>query len=204
MCVLACPPKSQICGGTFLSRNFMGACAFCSATYADNLWILGHVVGLQLSQYVVLNLYYNNYALLSKFFYSLWLLQLFNSYYNCSTFHSSRRIFHIAHLQTVNSIERIIFNKFSDCILIFNDSLLTQEFGSVILHMFCQSNFFSSPDASAVAYAFYGQGTGPISLNKVDCVGNESAITDCKYTTYLSGCTHAGDAGVQCVPISGQ
>ena len=58
-------------------------------------------------------------------------------------------------------------------------------------------------DSKAVAYAFYGQGTGPISMTKVACTGNESAVTNCKYSTYLSGCTHAGDAGVQCVPLSG-
>lgn len=58
-------------------------------------------------------------------------------------------------------------------------------------------------DASAVAYAFYGQGTGPILMTKVACTGTESAIANCKYTTYLSGCTHGDDAGVQCVPLSG-
>ena len=57
--------------------------------------------------------------------------------------------------------------------------------------------------SKAVAYAFYGQGTGPIALNKVQCTGTEKTLTDCSYTTYLNGCTHGGDAGVQCVPKSG-
>ncbi|XP_035665849.1 uncharacterized protein LOC118409092 [Branchiostoma floridae] len=47
--------------------------------------------------------------------------------------------------------------------------------------------------------AYYGQGSGPIYLNNMDCAGTEMSLSDCPL---LSGgtdtCTHANDAGVEC------
>lgn len=49
--------------------------------------------------------------------------------------------------------------------------------------------------------AAYGQGAGVIWLNKVQCSGNESAISDCEHDGWrLSDCGHWEDASVRCVP----
>ena len=51
---------------------------------------------------------------------------------------------------------------------------------------------------SARSNAFYGKGVGIISLDDVECVGNESSILDCKYKIGESDCGHEEDAGVVC------
>ena len=52
-------------------------------------------------------------------------------------------------------------------------------------------------DASAYSGAHFGQGTGPILLNDVTCVGNEGRLVDCRYTA-IPNCIHGEDAGVSC------
>ena len=51
--------------------------------------------------------------------------------------------------------------------------------------------------AQALNLAFFGQGTGPIQLDDVQCTGTESRLFDCTYTT-IDNCVHAEDAGVRC------
>ena len=47
--------------------------------------------------------------------------------------------------------------------------------------------------------AFYGEGQGPIMLDNVQCVGNESVITDCIHNGwYDHNCFHHEDAGFIC------
>ncbi len=52
--------------------------------------------------------------------------------------------------------------------------------------------------AIARTRAFFGQGTVPILLDNVACVGTESRLLSC---TYLSthNCAHSEDAGVTCL-----
>lgn len=52
----------------------------------------------------------------------------------------------------------------------------------------------------AVAYsnAYYGQGTGPIVLDNLDCNGSEGRLLDCPYDPDTSDCSHFEDAGVMC------
>ena len=51
----------------------------------------------------------------------------------------------------------------------------------------------------AIAYgsAFFGQGTGPILYDNVECTGNEYVLQQCNHLT-IDNCGHYEDAGVSC------
>ena len=52
---------------------------------------------------------------------------------------------------------------------------------------------------AAIHRAFYGQGTGPIWLYDVNCVGTESTIENCSHRRWgFRRCRHYEDAGVNC------
>ena len=55
------------------------------------------------------------------------------------------------------------------------------------------------PDAQAFSNAFYGQGSGPLYLDNVQCSGSELDLFDCPGDTTPS-CTQADAAGVRCNP----
>ena len=60
-----------------------------------------------------------------------------------------------------------------------------------------QLGFYSS--AYAYGSAHYGQGTGPIWLSKLSCIGNEPNLIDCTQPIVgTKNCTHSDDAGVNC------
>jgi hypothetical protein len=56
---------------------------------------------------------------------------------------------------------------------------------------------FNVAGAIARSRAFFGQGTVPILLDDVACVGTESTLLSCRYTA-IDNCVHAEDAGVTC------
>lgn len=50
--------------------------------------------------------------------------------------------------------------------------------------------------------ASFGDGTGPIVLDDVQCTGTESSILDCNHRGLLQhNCQHSNDAGVKCSGI---
>ena len=54
---------------------------------------------------------------------------------------------------------------------------------------------------SAPRYAAFGQGTGQIWLDDVQCVGDEIAISDCYHRGWnVHNCGHHSDVGVVCRP----
>ena len=56
---------------------------------------------------------------------------------------------------------------------------------------------FLSLGSMANNNAQFGQGTGQILLDNVECTGNESSLLACTYAS-VHNCIHAEDAGVRC------
>ena len=55
--------------------------------------------------------------------------------------------------------------------------------------------------AQGVLFAAYGQGTGPIWLDNVQCSGTEARLVDCPANAIGShNCIHFEDASVRCQP----
>lgn len=54
----------------------------------------------------------------------------------------------------------------------------------------------------AVRVAAYGQGSGPITLDNVACIGTETRLLDCRANAIgTHNCAHSEDAGVICSPV---
>ena len=54
---------------------------------------------------------------------------------------------------------------------------------------------------SAVGSAEFGEGSGPIHLDDVNCVGNETTLINCSARPIKEhNCAHSEDAGVRCNP----
>ena len=72
----------------------------------------------------------------------------------------------------------------------------------------CRQLGFSPQGAQALSSAFFGEGTGPILLDDLKCVGTEDRLADCSHSGIGNdNCEHFEDAGVRCLietPTPGQ
>ncbi|XP_072166777.1 scavenger receptor cysteine-rich domain-containing protein DMBT1-like [Diadema setosum] len=63
----------------------------------------------------------------------------------------------------------------------------------------CRQLGYSITDATALTSAYYGQGSGSIFLDNVDCYGSESLLTSCTHNGWgYNNCDHSEDAAVDC------
>ena len=58
---------------------------------------------------------------------------------------------------------------------------------------------FSFPDPQPFSLSYFGEGSGPIQLDNVNCFGNETHLQNCSHSPSYN-CLHVKDAGVRCSP----
>ena len=60
------------------------------------------------------------------------------------------------------------------------------------------------PPIAARNESYYGQGSGQIWLDNLNCSGDESIIEECSHAGWgMRDCKHDEDAGIQCYPTNG-
>lgn len=67
----------------------------------------------------------------------------------------------------------------------------------------CRQLGLLPPGTSAIARSFaaFGQGTGPITFDNVECIGTETSLFDCPHNGMdVHNCAHSEDASVICPP----
>lgn len=63
---------------------------------------------------------------------------------------------------------------------------------------------FDRGAAKAWSQAYFGEGSGPVLLDEVQCTGNELSIEQCPKSSWREhNCDHKEDAGVSCTPLTG-
>ena len=69
---------------------------------------------------------------------------------------------------------------------------------AVSFHVYFLIYILSCLDVVSFVGGTFGQGTGPIHVDNLDCVGNERRMLDCLYDSHTDDCNHSEDAGVAC------
>uniref|UniRef100_A0A1X7U1B7 Deleted in malignant brain tumors 1 protein n=1 Tax=Amphimedon queenslandica TaxID=400682 RepID=A0A1X7U1B7_AMPQE len=64
----------------------------------------------------------------------------------------------------------------------------------------CRQLGYEWEGSYAYSFSYFGQGSGPIVMDNLQCTGSESALTDCPFDPDVSDCTHLEDSGVMCLP----
>ncbi|KAI7792165.1 putative deleted in malignant brain tumors 1 protein, partial [Triplophysa rosa] len=49
--------------------------------------------------------------------------------------------------------------------------------------------------------AFFGEGSGPLLTDDLNCFGNENLVMECEWDNHTDACDHSNDVGVICDPI---
>ena len=68
----------------------------------------------------------------------------------------------------------------------------------------CRQLGFGS-SGTAIASAGFGQGSGSIWLDNIECTGSESTLARCSHlgVSITRSCSHSEDAGIRCYEIQG-
>ena len=77
----------------------------------------------------------------------------------------------------------------------------TQMHCPTIMYWTCViASWFVIVISGSIAFqrARFGQGTGPILLDDLRCVGTEQTLLDCRLDVITTDCSHSEDAGVRC------
>ena len=69
--------------------------------------------------------------------------------------------------------------------------------GTADAQVVCRQLGYSTENSIPFTNAYFGQGTGPIHLDDVSCVGTESSLFNCIYVRNHN-CDHSDDAGIRC------
>ncbi|XP_025103080.1 deleted in malignant brain tumors 1 protein-like [Pomacea canaliculata] len=73
------------------------------------------------------------------------------------------------------------------------------EFGQREALVACRMLGFNSTTAAAVGTSKYGAGSGDILFSKLQCVGHETSLAQCRHSgLYIHNCDHSEDVGVMC------
>ena len=63
-----------------------------------------------------------------------------------------------------------------------------------------ENYFFHYSGATPYSHAYFGEGSGPIHLDSVECSGTEYNVTECEIAGNTRQTTHSQDVGVKCQP----
>ena len=67
-----------------------------------------------------------------------------------------------------------------------------------LIHYLCSSFTLLPTGVNYRTYAGFGQGSGPILVDDLDCYGSEHRLSDCQYHNNTDGHAHNEDWGVIC------